>query len=109
MKKVDMLILTKHTYTMTGEGVGYLADHGVAVDGGKIAAVAPREELLREHEAEKVVDAPDQVLMPGFIDGHMHTGHGILRGVAQDINNWMMEGMAPFEAQRSSEDRKSVV
>lgn len=105
MKKVDMLILTKHMYTMTGEGVGYLADHGVAVDGGKIAAVAPREELLREHEAEKVVDAPDQVLMPGFIDGHMHTGHGILRGVAQDINNWMMEGMAPFEAQRSSEGK----
>ena len=26
MKKVDMLILTKHMYTMTGEGVGYLAD-----------------------------------------------------------------------------------
>ena len=46
MKKVDMLILTKHMYTMTGEGVGYLADHGVAVDGGKIAAVAPRPSAM---------------------------------------------------------------
>lgn len=103
MKKIDMLILTKHMYTMAGEGVGYLWDHGVAVDRGKIIAVAPRCELLGAYTAEKVIDQPDQVLMPGFIDGHMHTGHGILRGVAQDINNWMMEGMAPFEAQRSSE------
>ena len=39
MKKIDMLILTKHMYTMTGEGVGYLSDHGVAIDGGKIIAV----------------------------------------------------------------------
>lgn len=42
MKKIDMLILTKHMYTMAGEGVGYLWDHGVAVDRGKIIAVAPR-------------------------------------------------------------------
>jgi len=103
MKKVDMLILTKHVYTMTGEGVGYLADHGVAVDGGKIVAAAPWDVLQKEYMADKVMNEPDKVLMPGFIDGHMHTGHGVLRGVSQDINNWMMEGMAPFEAQRSSE------
>lgn len=103
MKKIDMLILTKHMYTMTGEGVGYLSDHGVAIDGGKIIAVAPCDELQKTYVGEKVIHEPDKVLMPGFIDGHMHTGHGILRGVAQDISNWMMEGMAPFEAQRSSE------
>ena len=33
----------------------------------------------------------------------MHTGHAVMRGVAQDIDYWMMEGMAPFEAARSSE------
>lgn len=103
MKKVDTLILTKHMYTMTGDGVGYLADHGAAIDRGKIVAVLPQETLRQEFTAERVLDEPDKVLMPGLIDGHMHTGHGILRGVAQDINNWMMEGMAPFEAQRSSQ------
>lgn len=103
MKKIDMLILTKHMYTMTGEGVGYLSDHGVAINSGKIIAVAPCNELQKTYTAEKVINEPDKVLMPGFIDGHMHTGHGILRGVAQDISSWMMEGMAPFEAQRSQE------
>ncbi|MBR4074440.1 MAG: amidohydrolase family protein [Firmicutes bacterium] len=103
MKKVDLLILTRHMYTMEGDGVGYLADHGVAVDGGKIVAVAPNDELRGEYQAEKVIDDPKLVLMPGFIDAHMHTGHAVIRGVAQDISSWMMEGMAPFEAQRSSE------
>jgi len=103
MKKIDLLIFTRHMYTMTGEGVGYRQDYGAAVDGGKIIAVAPQADLRREYTAEKVLDEPDQVLLPGFIDGHMHTGHAVIRGVAQDINNWMMEGMAPFEAQRSSE------
>ncbi|MBR2001895.1 MAG: hypothetical protein IJ994_06255 [Firmicutes bacterium] len=85
MKKVDLLILTRHMYTMEGDGVGYLADHGVAVDSGKIVAVAPNDELRGEYQAEKVIDDPKLVLMPGFIDAHMHTGHAVIRGVAQDF------------------------
>ena len=100
MKKIDLLICVKHMYTMTGEGVGYLADHGVAVDGGKIIAVEAIDVLKSEYTAEKLIESDKKVLLPGFIDGHMHAGHGVLRGVAQDINAWMMEGMAPFEAAR---------
>ncbi|WP_324825481.1 amidohydrolase family protein [Sinanaerobacter sp. ZZT-01] len=103
MKKIDLMILAEHMYTMEGEGVGYLANSGVAINGGKIIAVAPSEQLKKEYEAEKLITVGDKVLMPGFIDGHLHSGHGVLRGVAQDINNWMMHGMAPFEAQRSYE------
>lgn len=102
MEKIDMLILTKHMYTMDGDGVGYREDCGVAVDRGVIRAVGPNAELRKQFQAERTIEAADKVLMPGFIDGHMHTGHGVLRGVAQDINSWMMDGMAPFEAQRSS-------
>lgn len=107
MEKIDLIIETKHMYTLEGEGVGYLSNHGVAIDKGKIKAVLPIEELRKNFKAEKLISAPDKVLLPGFIDGHMHTGHGVLRGVAQDINNWMMHGMAPFEAQRSSEAKVS--
>ena len=107
MEKVDIIIKTKHMYTLEGEGVGYLSDYGVAIDRGKIKAVLPVSELKKNYEAEKFIDASDKVLLPGLIDGHMHTGHGVLRGVAQDISNWMMEGMAPFEAQRSIEAKDS--
>ena len=107
MQSVDMIIETKHMYTLEGDGVGYLSDFGVAIDRRKIIAVLPVYELRKNFKSEKVIIANNKVLMPGFIDGHMHTGHGVLRGVAQDINNWMMEGMAPFELQRSKEAKDS--
>ena len=34
--------------------------------------------------------------MPGLIDAHMHTRYAIVRGVAQDVGNWMQKGLAPF-------------
>ncbi|MDL2294087.1 amidohydrolase family protein [Ruminococcaceae bacterium OttesenSCG-928-D13] len=103
MKNADLLIKCEHIYTMEGEGVGYLSGHGVAVAGGKIAAVLPWAELEQAYTAPRTINAENKVLLPGFIDGHMHTGHGVLRGVAQDIANWMMDGVAPFERQRSPE------
>ena len=101
MNKVDMIINTKHMYTLEGDGVGYREDQAIVVDGGRIKAVAPTEEVAKEYTAEKVIDATDKLVLPGFIDGHMHTCHAVLRGLAQDLEYWMMDGIAPFDAVRS--------
>lgn len=98
-----MIIRTGHMYTMSGDGCGYEYGKGVVVDGSKIIDVIDFEAATGKYIAEKYIDARDKIVLPGFIDGHMHTGHAVMRGVAQDINYWMMEGMAPFEAARSSE------
>lgn len=90
-------------YTMEGDGVGYRFGKCIVIDGSKIIDIADYEEACEMYVAEKLIDARNKVVLPGFIDGHMHTGHAVLRGVAQDINYWMMEGMAPFEAVRSGE------
>lgn len=105
MKKVDLIIHTGHMYTMDGEGesVGYQFGKSVAIDGSTILAVEDRAVIEEEYCAEKVIDASHKLVIPGFIDGHMHTGHGVLRGISQDITGWMWRGMAPFEAARSSE------
>lgn len=103
MKKVDMIIHTGHMYTMEGEGCGYEYGKGIVVDGSKILDVLDYDTVCEIYTAEKWIDAQDKIVLPGFIDGHMHTGHAVMRGVAQDIDYWMMEGMAPFEAVRSSE------
>ena len=101
MTKVDMIINTKHMYTLEGEGVGYAFNQAIVIDGGKIKAVAPKDEVVKTYTAEKVLDATDKLVLPGFIDGHMHTCHAVLRGLAQDIDNWMMNGIAPFDAVRN--------
>ncbi len=105
MTKVDLIINAKHMYTMQGDGVGYLENHSIAVKDGKIAAIAPRADIESKYTADEVIGADHKVVLPGLIDGHMHTGHAVLRGVAQDIGNWMNEGMAPFERTRTSEQK----
>ena len=96
MKKIDMLVKAPHFYTMAGDGVGYQSGVVMAVDGGKILGLLPEAEALATYTAEEVLDLSHHIILPGFIDAHMHTGLNILRGLAQDTNNWMMFGLQPF-------------
>ena len=45
------------------------------------------------------------MVLPGFIDAHMHTACNIMRGLAQDTNNWMMFGLQPFDNAVTDEER----
>ena len=98
MKHIDMIVHARHMFTMEGEGVGYRLNHSVAIDRGKILAVAPREDIQGGYSADQVVDDPSQLVLPGLIDAHMHVQECGLRGLAQDVGNWMMHGVGPFEA-----------
>ncbi len=97
MKKVDMIIKAPHFYTMQGMGVGYKTNISMVVDAGKIIDMADSETVDKEYEAEEVLNMNHHAILPGFIDAHMHTGCCIMRGLAQDTNNWMMYGLQPFE------------
>jgi len=103
MSKISLLINAKYMYTLQGEGVGFLADHTIAVDKGRILEIAPTANIKGKYEAERVIDAGNRVVMPGFIDGHMHTSMCAQRGLAQDIGNWMMHGVGPFETNKTEE------
>ena len=90
--------------TMEGKGVGMIENGAVAIKGNKIAAVGTTDEILRDYSADEVIDGKNKMVMPGLIDAHIHTGIGILRGVSQDINNWMQEGLWPFMKHVTVED-----
>ncbi len=92
---IDMLIVHGDVFTMTGDGVGYIEDGAVAVDGASIKAVGPTAALEREFTAERMVDARMKAVLPGFIDGHMHTVIALSRGLAQDAPTWH-EGVDPY-------------
>jgi 5-methylthioadenosine/S-adenosylhomocysteine deaminase len=104
MKKVDLIVHAPHFFTMEGEGVGYKTDVSMVVNSGKIEGFITAEEE-KEYKADEVLDLAHHAVVPGFIDGHMHTGDAILRGLAQDTNNWMMFGLQPFENAVTHEDR----
>ena len=45
----------------------------VAVHGQKIAAIGPPGTLAKSFSSDKIIDAQDRYLMPGFIDMHTHS------------------------------------
>ena len=105
MKKIDTIVVAPHFYTMEGAGVGYHSDAAMAVDGGKILKVGNRPEILAEYTAEEMITLDHHMVLPGFIDGHMHTACNIMRGLAQDTNSWMMFGLQPFDNAVNDEER----
>ncbi len=104
--KVDLLITNAFVMTMEGKGVGMIEDGAVAILGDKIEAVGTTAELKATYTAERVIEAKNKLIMPGLIDSHIHTGLSIVRGVAQDMNNWMQKGLWPFWKHVTTEDAK---
>ena len=84
---------------MTGDGVGSVIDGAVAIEGHDIVAVGKTDDVAKKYgAAEHIIDASGKAVLPGFIDGHIHTGLSLARGLAQDVPEleWMLKTMTPF-------------
>ena len=92
----DYLFTNAHLLTMQGTGVGYIKNGAVAVENGRIVAVGKTADLQKNISAKETIDAKQMCIMPGLIDGHMHASYAVVRGVAQDVWNWMQAGLAPY-------------
>ena len=101
--KIDTLIIHADTLTMAGEGVGYVDNCAIAIDAGKIVAVVPMEDA-GAYTAEECIDASNKLVLPGFIDGHMHASLNLFRGLSQDTKDWMMRGLKPYSARMEPEN-----
>jgi cytosine/adenosine deaminase-related metal-dependent hydrolase len=61
--------------------LGELPQGDVLIENGRIAAVAPR---LDAPDGAETIDAAGMIVMPGLINGHLHTWQSALRGIAAD-------------------------
>jgi 5-methylthioadenosine/S-adenosylhomocysteine deaminase len=109
MEKYDsILIKNGFLLTMKGKGVGSLINGSVAIEGQNIVAVGKTNEIIKEYgSAELIIDASGKAVLPGFVDGHIHTGLSLVRGMAQDVPEieWMLKTMAPFTSNLTPEQR----
>ncbi|MDN5343907.1 MAG: 5-methylthioadenosine/S-adenosylhomocysteine deaminase [Clostridia bacterium] len=69
---------------------------------GKIAALAGNLEAAR---ADKIIDARGKVIVPGFVQTHVHLCQALFRGSADDLTllTWLKERIWPLEALHSEE------
>src|SRR5258708_2347467 len=63
--------------------LGDLPTGDVLIEGARIVAVAP----ALAAEGARVIDGRDRIVMPGFVNAHIHTWQTGLRGIA---GNWTL-------------------
>ncbi|MEM0441014.1 MAG: amidohydrolase [Candidatus Caldarchaeum sp.] len=61
-----------------------IRDGCVLVDGDRIEAIGPKEEVMKLAARAEVVDAKNCLIIPGLIDTHVHLAQALLRGVVPD-------------------------
>ena len=78
----------------------------MVVTGDTIIAVGPRAELEAKYAAAKTIDATDTLILPGFINGHVHVPMTLFRGLHDDVtlNDWLYKYIFPAEAKNVNEE-----
>lgn len=60
-------------------------DHSLLVEGEKIVDILPNSEVDKKYSGAKVIDKRDSIIMPGFINGHMHQYGVLSRGIPANV------------------------
>ena len=90
MTAVDTLIRAGYIVPVVPRGQ-VLADHALAISGGRITAILPSAEAA-SIEARQVYDLPRHVLLPGFVNAHGHAAMSLLRGYADASPEFVRDG-----------------
>lgn len=78
-----ILVLGDPVVTLTGEDL--IADGALVVEDRTIVASGPREVIEQQGPFDRVVGGPGHIVLPGFVNGHFHSGGAAFPGMAQYI------------------------
>ena len=104
MQPIETLICAAHVVPVEPRGV--LADHAVAVDGGRILDILPTAQALERYQAREVVRLGRHALIPGLVNLHCHAAMTLMRGIADDVPlmTWLQRHIWPVEAKHVSDE-----
>jgi putative selenium metabolism protein SsnA len=77
---MEILIINGKIVTRDSEAP-FLDGGAVAIDGNRIAEVGDTQELKAKYKNAEVIDARGRLVMPGFINAHMHYYSTFARGI----------------------------
>ncbi|MEI7027117.1 5'-deoxyadenosine deaminase [Paenibacillus sp. y28] len=99
MNKPSILIKHAQLVTMNAKDEVFTGD--VWIEAGRIQAVAPELNAA----ADRVIDAGGKVLLPGFIQTHVHLCQTLFRGRADDMEllDWLKKRIWPLEGAHDEE------
>ncbi|GLX70746.1 5'-deoxyadenosine deaminase [Paenibacillus glycanilyticus] len=94
--------LIRNAVIMTMNAADDIFTGDVLVEGNKITQIGPN---IQENTAERIIDADGKVLLPGFIQTHIHLCQTLFRGRADDLEliDWLRQRIWPLEAAHNEE------
>lgn len=88
-KHADLILKRGTVITMDPER-RILENASVAVEGTRIAAVGPADDIEAAYSADREIDCLHKAILPGLIDAHGHAGHALLKTIGADTrSHWM--------------------
>lgn len=85
-----------------------IRDGGIVIEDGEITAVDKREVLDKDYRyhANIVIDAKDDIILPGLINTHVHLVQGLLRGCADylPLIPWLRDRVWPLQGNYNPEE-----
>jgi predicted amidohydrolase YtcJ len=73
-QRVDLVVHHAQIYTVNE---AFAVAEAMAVQDGKIVAIGTNDDILKNYQADSVVDAKGATVYPGFVDAHAHfLGYG---------------------------------
>lgn len=95
-------ILIRNAVVMTMNHDNQIFTGDVLIEGSRIAQMGER---LDTQNVERVIEAGGKVLLPGFVQTHIHLCQTLFRGRADDLSliEWLKEKIWPLEAAHSED------
>lgn len=85
------MFIIKSKYLISSVDLVYV-DHSLVVDGENIVDIIPNEQAEKKYPNAEILDKSNSILMPGFINGHMHQYGVLSRGIPANVEFKDFEG-----------------
>lgn len=80
-------------------------DGALAFAGGRVLACGESGDVLARHPDADLIDARDSILLPGFVDCHVHFPQiGVIGAMGLDLLDWLRSRALPEEARLADEE-----
>jgi cytosine/adenosine deaminase-related metal-dependent hydrolase len=104
------MILIEHATVVTVDRERrILCDGSVLVDGRDIVQVGPAREVRPPRPPERVIDGRSRVVLPGFVDTHVHLSEHLNRGLLLDdipVDRYLPDWLIPLYSVMTPEEER---
>lgn len=104
-ERADLIVAHGTVVTMDAQKQ-VIDDGAVAVRGDSIVGMGTTSQIEAEFDAARTIDARNDLVLPGFINGHAHAAMSLFRGIADDLalDEWLHRYIFPAEARNVTPD-----